>query len=42
VLANPKKSPLNPPFIKGGKFIGIYRNHPPFLKGERGGFCNQI
>ena len=30
--ANPRKSPLYPPFIKGGKFVGITPSHPPFLK----------
>ena len=30
--ANPRKSPLYPPFIKGGKLIGITPSHPPFLK----------
>jgi len=32
VPANPRKSPLYPPFIKGEKLIGVTPSHPPFLK----------
>ena len=36
------KSPLVPPFVKGGELYEITLKYPPFVKGERGGFSNKM
>ena len=36
-ISRAKKSPS--PFAKRENFMESFHNHPPFLKGDRGGFC---
>jgi len=36
------KSPLNPPFSKGGEVHVITLKYPPFVKGDKGGFMSRL